>query len=80
MTSSEHAVREQVLAVLVWMLAVIAVMVYPVMPSTAAEIWSRLGVEGTIPERGSALLVNSLGFTPNPGAVVRKGSPLFPRK
>ena len=62
-------------------LRLVAVMVSPVLPATAAEIWSRLSVEGSPAAPGSAGPDGVLSWGGYSGGVpVTKGSPLFPRR
>ncbi len=60
-------------------LRLIAIRVYPVMPSSARQIWSQLGIDEKIedlPERPGYL---EWGGYPLPGRKVKKGNALFPR-
>jgi methionyl-tRNA synthetase len=52
-------------------------MLFPIVPRAAQEMWSRLGLEGTVEERN---LTNEgrWGLLPA-GSRVRGGDPLFPR-
>lgn len=54
----------------------VAVLIAPIMPGTAQEIWSRLGLTGLVAECQFADLV--WGGYPS-GSKVQKGEPLFPR-
>jgi methionyl-tRNA synthetase len=59
-------------------LRIVAVLVAPAMPSTAAEVWRRIGVVG---DPGSARLPEAAvwgGY--GGGTAVEKGAPLFPRR
>lgn len=78
--SSKHAEREQVLFTLLWVLTVLAVVLYPVMPSTSTEIWKRLGRTDSIVSSGSVLIKTPSAILPAPGTAVQKGNSLFPRK
>ncbi|MDA8172931.1 MAG: methionine--tRNA ligase [Nitrospiraceae bacterium] len=61
-------------------LRLIAIYIYPVMPSSAQEIWSQLGIDGKIEEklRGNPGLI-MWGAYPISGGKVKKGSALFQR-
>jgi methionyl-tRNA synthetase len=62
-------------------LRIVAVLVSPVMPGAAAEIWARIGLMGRPDELGSAGENGSLGWGGYPGnLLVIKGTPLFPRR
>ena len=59
-------------------LRIVAVLVAPAMPSTAAEVWRRIGLEG---DPSSARLPDAAvwgGY--GGGTEVVKGDPLFPRR
>jgi methionyl-tRNA synthetase len=58
-------------------LRLLALILSPIVPRAAQELWNRLGLEGAVEERtlGSE---GSWGLLPA-GAVVRQGAPLFPR-
>ena len=59
-------------------LRIVAVLIVPAMPSTAAEIWRRIGLDGAPADQrlpGAA----SWGGYPG-GLPVEKGAPLFPRR
>jgi methionyl-tRNA synthetase len=59
-------------------LRIVAVLVAPAMPATAAEVWRRIGVEG---DPGGARLPGAAGWGGYEGGVaVVKGEPLFPRR
>ena len=59
-------------------LRIVAVLVAPAMPSTAAEVWRRIGVAG---DPGSARLPEAALWGGYEGGVsVEKGAPLFPRR
>ncbi len=59
-------------------LRIVAVLCWPAMPSTAAEIWRRIGVPG---DPASARLPLGAAWGGYPGGVaVTKGDPLFPRR
>jgi methionyl-tRNA synthetase len=62
-------------------LRIVAVLSSPVLPDTAEEIWSRIGVEGSPSAAGNAAESGVLrwgGYLG--GAKVTKGAPLFPRR
>jgi len=59
-------------------LRIVAVLVSPAMPSTAAEIWRRLGLDGA-PDGRSVPAATAWGGYPG-GSIIEKGPPLFPRK
>ena len=62
-------------------LRIVAVLVSPVMPTTAAELWRRLGLAGRPDEPGAAGDDGVLGWGGYPGGLaVTKGAPLFPRR
>ena len=61
---------------LVETLRVVAILVYPAMPQTAQEIWSRLGQEGSVGEKS---LADCEFGRLRPGTRVVVGEPLFPR-
>jgi methionyl-tRNA synthetase len=62
-------------------LRVVAVLISPVMPETAVEIWRRLGLEGSPGAPGNAGPDGVLGWGGYPGGLaVDKGAPLFPRR
>ncbi|MHB1987619.1 MAG: class I tRNA ligase family protein [Acidimicrobiales bacterium] len=62
-------------------LRIVAVLVSPVMPEAAAQIWSRLGVEGSPAAPGNAGVTGVLGWGGYPGGVsVTKGASLFARR
>ncbi len=62
-------------------LRLVAVMVSPVLPATAEEIWSRLSVGGSPAAPGNAGPDGVLSWGGYGGGVpVTKGSPLFPRR
>ena len=59
-------------------LRIVAVLCWPAMPSTAAEIWRRIGAPG---DPASARLPSAAAWGGYPGGVaVIKGDPLFPRR
>jgi len=59
-------------------LRIVAVLVSPAMPGTAAEIWRRIGIEG---DPSAARLPDDAAWGGYPGGVpVVKGEPLFPRR
>jgi methionyl-tRNA synthetase len=59
-------------------LRIVAVLVSPAMPSTAREVWRRIGLSGA-PEDGRLPGVCSWGGYTG-GLTVEKGAPLFPRR
>jgi methionyl-tRNA synthetase len=62
-------------------LRIVAVLVSPVLPATAEELWARLGLEGLPAKAGNAASYGALSWGGYPGGVpVTKGSPLFPRR
>jgi methionyl-tRNA synthetase len=62
-------------------LRIVAVLISPVMPRTAVEIWRRLGLEGSPGAAGNAGPRGALGWGGYPGGLaVEKGEPLFPRR
>jgi len=62
-------------------LRIVAVLVSPVMPGAAAEIWERIGLQGRPDEPGAAGASGRLAWGGYPGDVlVTKGAPLFPRR
>ena len=73
-------VLSNLLYVLAESLRVIAIYIYPVMPSAARGIWDRLGIgkslEEELPENPGYL---EWGGFPLSGLKVKKGDPLFPR-
>ena len=59
-------------------LRIVAVLIAPAMPSTAAEVWRRIGLSG---EPSAARLPADAGWGGYAGgAAVVKGEPLFPRR
>ena len=59
-------------------LRIVAILISPAMPATAAEIWRRIGVEG---DPSSARVPGDAAWGQYPGGVpVVKGDPLFPRR
>jgi methionyl-tRNA synthetase len=59
-------------------LRLVALLVVPAMPSTAEEIWRRIGLEGTA---GQQRLPAAGAWGGYPGGLpVDKGAPLFPRR
>jgi methionyl-tRNA synthetase len=73
---------EEVLGDALEALRLIAVLISPAMPTTAAEIWRRLGLPGQVAEPGRAdPLRGELAWGGYPGGLrVVKGDPLFPRR
>jgi len=61
-------------------LRIVAVLVAPAMPSSATEIWRRLGLKGDVTEAGS-VEKGALDWGGYPGGLaIEKGPPLFPRR
>ncbi|HEV3352111.1 MAG TPA: methionine--tRNA ligase, partial [Acidimicrobiales bacterium] len=59
-------------------LRIVAVLAWPAMPSTTAEIWRRIGLSGSPADQR---LPDAARWGGYPGALpVEKGQPLFPRK
>jgi methionyl-tRNA synthetase len=59
-------------------LRIVAILITPAMPAAAAEIWSRIGLEG---DPSSARVPADAVWGQYPGGVpVVKGDPLFPRR
>ena len=58
-------------------LRIVAIAVYPFMPTASQKIWSQLGMKGDI-EKVSFSDIRSWGKL-KPGASINKSSPLFPR-
>jgi methionyl-tRNA synthetase len=59
-------------------LRIVAILISPAMPASAAEIWRRIGVEG---DPSSVRLPDDAAWGMYPGGVpVVKGAPLFPRR
>jgi methionyl-tRNA synthetase len=72
---------EDVLGDALEVLRIVAVLISPVMPATATEIWHRLGLEGSPGAPGNAGAEGVLGWGGYPGGLaVEKGAPLFPRR
>ncbi|MGO9582160.1 MAG: methionine--tRNA ligase [Acidimicrobiales bacterium] len=62
-------------------LRIVAVLVSPVMPGAAAELWARIGLGGRPDEPGAAVDDGRLLWGGYPGGLlVTKGAPLFPRR
>jgi methionyl-tRNA synthetase len=62
-------------------LRIVAVLVSPVMPSVATELWHRIGLSGRPDAPGTAAANGSLEWGRYPGGLpVTKGAPLFPRR
>ena len=59
-------------------LRIVSVLVVPAMPSTAREIWRRIGLDG-VPEDQRLPAAGAWGGYPG-GLPVEKGAPLFPRR
>ena len=60
-------------------LRIVAILVAPAMPSTAAEVWRRIGLDGRPRGRPAARRTPAWGGYAG-GAAVVKGEPLFPRR
>ena len=59
-------------------LRIVSVLAWPAMPSTAAEIWRRIGLSGSVADER---LPDAARWGGYPGGLaVEKGKPLFPRK
>ena len=59
-------------------LRLVAILVSPAMPSTAREVWRRIGLDGAPEDRH---LPDSGVWGGYPGGLaVEKGAPLFPRR
>jgi methionyl-tRNA synthetase len=62
-------------------LRIVAILVSPVMPTTAAELWTRIGLSGRPDEPGTGVEEGALCWGGYPGGRnVTKGEPLFPRR
>jgi methionyl-tRNA synthetase len=62
-------------------LRIVAVLIAPVMPATAPEIWRRLGLEGSPGGAGNAGADGVLSWGGYPGGLtVERSAPLFPRR
>ena len=62
-------------------LRIVAVLVSPVMPGAAAELWARIGLQGRPDEPGTAGARGGLDWGGYPGGrLVVKGAALFPRR
>ena len=62
-------------------LRIVAVLVSPVMPGAAAELWARIGLKGLPDEPGTAGENGSVDWGGYPGGLlVTKGAALFPRR
>ncbi len=59
-------------------LRIVALLVSPAMPSTAEEIWSRIGLDGKVAEQRLPVAAAWGGY--RGGLQVEKGTPLFPRR
>jgi methionyl-tRNA synthetase len=69
---------EAVLGDALEVLRIVAILVAPAMPSTAAEVWRRIGLTG---DPGQAHLPEDAAWGGYGGGVpVEKGQPLFPRR
>jgi methionyl-tRNA synthetase len=63
------------------LLRIVAVLASPAIPSTCAEVWRRIGLNGRPDAPGTAAIgVSGLKWGEYPGAGVIKGEPLFPRR
>ncbi|MFH1379175.1 MAG: methionine--tRNA ligase [bacterium] len=71
---------EQTLYTLLWVIKLCAVLIYPVMPSTSAEIWTRLGEPSNMLDISTEFIKKPGSILPAKGKTVDKGKPLFPRK
>jgi methionyl-tRNA synthetase len=72
---------EAVLGDALEVLRIVAVLISAVMPATAAEMWHRLGLEGSPAAPGNVGAEGVLGWGGYPGGLaVEKGLPLFPRR
>jgi methionyl-tRNA synthetase len=72
---------DAVLADALEVLRIVAVLISPVMPATSAEIWRRLGLEGSPSAPGNVAPGGAVTWGGYPGGVpVTKGSSLFPRR
>ncbi len=69
---------EAVLGDALEVLRIVAILVAPAMPSTAAEVWRRIGVEGYPAAARLPGAASWGGYAC--GAAVTKGDPLFPRR
>jgi methionyl-tRNA synthetase len=69
---------DAVLGSAVEVLRIVACLVSPAIPTTAAEVWRRIGLDGS-PEQQRLPGVATWGGAP-PGRPVEKGTPLFPRR
>jgi len=59
-------------------LRIVAVLIVPAMPSTAAEVWRRVGLSG---DPGDQRLPGAAAWGGYPGGLpVERGAPLFPRR
>ena len=69
---------EAVLGNALEVLRIVAVLISPAMPGTAAEVWRRIGVEG---DPSAVRLPEAAAWGGYPGDLtVVKGTPLFPRR
>jgi methionyl-tRNA synthetase len=59
-------------------LRIITILVYPAMPDTAREIWSRIGMTSDVADVRVPHALQWGGYIA--GATVTKGDPLFPRR
>lgn len=74
--NGEEGRLARVMYSLVESLRIVAILIYPAMPRTAEEVWSRLGQEGRV--RDQSLADCAFGRL-KPGTRVAVGEPLFPR-
>ena len=59
-------------------LRIVSILIVPAMPSTAGEVWRRIGLDGS---PGDQRLPAAGGWGGYPGGrTVEKGAPLFPRR
>ncbi|MBD3271608.1 MAG: methionine--tRNA ligase [Elusimicrobia bacterium] len=73
------AYRSHVLYSLIWVLDILSVLVYPVMPHTAECMNDRLGAQKSVPEKAISLLRTPQDHAPQRGKRIHKGNALFPR-
>jgi methionyl-tRNA synthetase len=76
--SEPGPVVDAVLGSALEVLRIVSVLIVPAMPSTAREIWRRIGLDG-VPERERLPAAGAWGGYPG-GLPVEKGAPLFPRR
>ncbi|HEY1829014.1 MAG TPA: methionine--tRNA ligase [Acidimicrobiales bacterium] len=69
---------DQVLGNALEVLRIVSMLIVPAMPTTAAEVWRRIGLEG---DPANARVPGEAAWGGYPGGVpVTKGDPLFPRR